>query len=126
ANEVMAMDERLDELYESNLRTLIHHAEHNGGRFESVVHLVLVNKAWERMGDHAKNICEDVVFLVDAVDIRHTRQCVRRGAQGVVPHSVAVAARVRRSMRARPRPTGGTLAQWISSMSSSSQARKKE
>lgn len=73
ANEVMAMDERLDDLYDSNLESLIEYARQNGERLEAIVHLVLVNKAWERMGDHAKNICEDVVFLVDAVDIRHAR-----------------------------------------------------
>jgi phosphate transport system protein len=74
ANQVMAMDEQLDALYDSNLRSLISYAQRHGDQFEAIVHLVLVNKAWERMGDHAKNICEDVVFLVDAVDVRHGRR----------------------------------------------------
>jgi phosphate transport system protein len=44
------------------------------------LNLMTVSKSLERIGDHAKNIAEDVVFLFEARDIRHTgKGKVRRG-----------------------------------------------
>jgi len=36
------------------------------------LHLIVVAKSLERIGDHAKNIAEEVVYLCEAEDIRHT------------------------------------------------------
>ena len=34
-------------------------------------HLIIVNGCWERVADHATNIAEDVVFLLEGKIIRH-------------------------------------------------------
>lgn len=38
------------------------------------LHLMVVSKCLERIGDHAKNIAEDVVYLHEARDIRHQHE----------------------------------------------------
>ena len=36
------------------------------------LHLIVVSKSLERIADHATNIAEEVVYLCEAQDIRHT------------------------------------------------------
>jgi len=36
------------------------------------LNLIVVAKSLERIGDHAKNVAEEIVYLCEAQDIRHT------------------------------------------------------
>jgi phosphate transport system protein len=36
------------------------------------LHLIVVAKSLERIADHAKNVAEEVVYMCEAQDIRHT------------------------------------------------------
>ncbi|MDR0617906.1 MAG: phosphate signaling complex protein PhoU [Endomicrobium sp.] len=40
---------------------------------QKAVDLIFVAKSIERIGDHAKNICEDIIFMVHGKDIRHPK-----------------------------------------------------
>jgi phosphate transport system protein len=42
---------------------------------QRAVDLMFIAKSIERLGDHAKNISEDVVFMVHGKDVRHPRVC---------------------------------------------------
>jgi len=44
------------------------------GSIARCLHLMVVAKSLERIADHAKNIVEEVVFLHEGRDIRHTRK----------------------------------------------------
>jgi phosphate transport system protein len=38
---------------------------------EPALDLILISRHLERIGDHATNIAEDVIFMVSALDVRH-------------------------------------------------------
>jgi phosphate transport system protein len=41
------------------------------GTVEPALDLILISRHLERIGDHATNIAEDVIFMVSAQDVRH-------------------------------------------------------
>jgi phosphate transport system protein len=71
ARDVMALDEQEDRLKReavTNLITLIHKDPSHSTQF---VDLILLSKNFERVGDHATNIAEDVIFMTLGKDVRH-------------------------------------------------------
>jgi phosphate transport system protein len=42
---------------------------------QRMVDLMFIAKSIERLGDHATNISEDVVFMIHGKDVRHPRVC---------------------------------------------------
>lgn len=71
ARQVLAHDRHIDRLHEETISTIADLLEANPSRAREIVHLVNMNKSVERIADHAKNIAELVVFLVEGIDIRH-------------------------------------------------------
>ena len=71
ARDVCARDEDVDQRNRHNLRALMDHMAQAPSDVPKGVALLTVSRALERIADHATNIAEDVVFLVEAVDIRH-------------------------------------------------------
>ncbi len=71
ARAVFARDQEVDELYRE-LTDAVQAEMHEDSNFvERGVHLNAVAKFLERIGDHATNLAELVIFLVDGKDIRH-------------------------------------------------------
>jgi phosphate transport system protein len=71
AQKVIGNDDAVDELYHQALRTLIAAMAHDPTILQRGIHVQNVAKLLERIGDHATNIAEEVVFLVHGKDIRH-------------------------------------------------------
>ncbi len=71
ALETIQQDQYLDDAYEAALRHLMTFMMEDPRRLKRVFDLVWCARSLERIGDHAKNICEYVVYMVEGRDIRH-------------------------------------------------------
>jgi phosphate transport system protein len=69
---VVALDDEVDKLYDQIFRELVTYMLSDPGSINRALGLILVSRAFERIGDHAVNIAEDVVYVVRGEDIRHT------------------------------------------------------
>jgi phosphate transport system protein len=72
ARKVIPRDRHLDELYRQMEAGLIQHMTQNAGDIVRCLHWLVALKSLERIGDHATNVAEEVVFLWEAQDIRHS------------------------------------------------------
>jgi phosphate transport system protein len=71
ARAVCARDDRVDAMHDSMFRVLLTHMMEDPRRIGPAMSLVLVSRNLERIADLATNVAEDVVFLVEARNIRH-------------------------------------------------------
>ncbi len=71
ARSVLVSDDAVDELRDSIYNELVAHMQRDPSSIRQCVDLMFVARNLERIADHATNIAEDVVFLVDGVDVRH-------------------------------------------------------
>jgi phosphate transport system protein len=71
AESVLAADDALDALKSQIFRELLTYMMQDTATIEPALDLILVSRHLERIGDHATNIAEDVIFLVSAKDVRH-------------------------------------------------------
>jgi phosphate transport system protein len=74
AQRVLDEDDELDALKTQVFRDLLASMLKNPSTTEPALDLILVSRHLERIGDHATNIAEDVIFLVSARDVRHHSQ----------------------------------------------------
>jgi phosphate transport system protein len=71
AIEVLKQDHEIDEEFEGLMRKLITFMMEDPRTISSSIDLVFVAKAIERVGDHAKNLAEVVIYVVKGTDVRH-------------------------------------------------------
>ena len=71
ARQVLDRDDELDGLKSKVFRELLDYMLADRVTIEPSLDLLLISRHLERVGDHATNIAEDVIFLVSARDIRH-------------------------------------------------------
>jgi len=71
AAQVISNDEAIDAAFLANLRQLISYMMEDPRTISPALEIVFIAKSIERIGDHAKNIAEDVVHVVKGKDVRH-------------------------------------------------------
>jgi phosphate transport system protein len=71
ARDVLLSDDAVDELRDSIYQELIGFMERDPNTISRAVDLIFVARNLERIADHATNIAEDVLFLIQGVDVRH-------------------------------------------------------
>ena len=71
AQSVLDADDQLDTLKTIVFRELLTHMLRDPGTIEPGLDLILISRHLERIGDHATNVAEDVIFMVSAKDVRH-------------------------------------------------------
>jgi phosphate transport system protein len=71
AQRVLNEDDTLDALKSQIFRELLTYMLQDPETIEPALDLILISRHLERIGDHATNVAEDVIFMVTAKDVRH-------------------------------------------------------
>ena len=71
AQHVLDEDDDLDSLKTQVFRELLTYMLSDPSTIEPALDLILISRHLERIGDHATNVAEDVIFMVSGRDVRH-------------------------------------------------------
>ncbi|XGC81661.1 phosphate signaling complex protein PhoU [Bdellovibrio bacteriovorus] len=71
AKDILMMDDEIDALKNKVFKDAVVHMKNHGEDVEAGLDLILIARNLERLGDHATNIAEDVIFAFTGKDIRH-------------------------------------------------------
>ncbi|MFN4324900.1 MAG: phosphate signaling complex protein PhoU [Azonexus sp.] len=74
AQSVIKADSDVDTEFKSIIRQLITHMMEDPRTITTSIEIISIARAIERIGDHAKNVAEQVVFIVEGRDIRHVKE----------------------------------------------------
>jgi phosphate transport system protein len=77
ARQVIAEDDTIDDANRTLIAELIRYMHQQPDRLDSLLHLFSAVRQVERVADHATNIAEDVVYLVEGRIIRHAKKLER-------------------------------------------------
>lgn len=71
ALKVVEADESVDREYKTAIRELVTYMMEDPREISRVMNVLWALRALERIGDHVRNVCEHVIYLVRGLDIRH-------------------------------------------------------
>ena len=72
ARAVIPRDKEVDQIHKQLQRELVSFMVESPATITRCLHLMTISKRLERIADHATNIAEEVVYIYEAQDIRHT------------------------------------------------------
>lgn len=73
AKVVILADDALDKEFKAIIRQLITYMMEDPRTITTALDVITIARAIERVGDHAKNIAEQVIYIVEGRDVRHTK-----------------------------------------------------
>ena len=79
ARRVIATDERVDEMHAERFRQVQDLMRESPDRIDAATQILSLSRYLERIADHATNIAEDVVFMIDGAIIRHQHEDAAEG-----------------------------------------------
>src|SRR5205085_4999776 len=71
ANAVLEQEEKVDAFRDQIFRTLLTYMMADPGTIQRALSMILISRNIERIGDHATNIAEEAIYIVQGRDIRH-------------------------------------------------------
>ena len=74
AQAVIRSDVEVDAEFKAIMRQLITHMMEDPRTISTAMDIIWIARAIERIGDHAKNVAEHVIFIVEGRDIRHSKE----------------------------------------------------
>jgi phosphate transport system protein len=80
ARGVLTMDDAVDQLNRTAFKALTKVMEEQGRVAPQALNALMICRSLERIGDHATNIAEDVIFWVQGADVRHHKSIAKNGA----------------------------------------------
>jgi len=69
---ILKEDDLIDQEFDGFVRKLITYMMEDPRTISSSLDLLFIAKAIERIGDHAKNVAECIIYIVKGADVRHT------------------------------------------------------
>jgi len=86
AEAVLEQEEQVDAFRDQIFRILLTHMMANPRMIQQGLSLILIARNLERIGDHATNIAEEVIYWIQGRDIRHRGFGVQREGSGIKVH----------------------------------------
>jgi phosphate transport system protein len=81
AGKVLEEEKRVDAYRDQIFRVLLTYMMADPGTIERALALILISRNLERVGDHATNIAEEVIYLVEGREVRHRHESNLRKAE---------------------------------------------
>jgi phosphate transport system protein len=81
ANQVFEKEQKVDAYRDQIFRVLLTYMMADPGTIKRALSLILISRNLERIGDHATNIAEEVIYMVEGREVRHRYESSTRAAQ---------------------------------------------